>query len=203
MDNKISTSFIPKQTISSKLKERREPMSIVTSVSILILILSTAYFAGLFGYRYYVYNQIYRACATDGSTGCGLEESFKLVKTNFQYDNLARLKKLDTKLKLGTIVLNNHQTLKPFFDKLSQVTGQNVQFNKFTFDKKGIELAGVASSYEDVAFQAKILDDEINSKDKKITSFSFSDFDLDAKGNVIFKLNLTVDPSLLSFVKNS
>lgn len=208
MENKLSTSFIPKQTVSSNLSERREPLGIAMMIAVIIFAVSILYFAGVFGYRYYVYNQINQACTggdTNGDGSCGLKASLEKEKKDFQYESLARLKRLDTKLKNGSAVLANHQSLKPLFDKLSKVTAHNVRFNNFRFSKNTIDISGLASSYEDVAYQSKLFTKEIakTGEDREITAFSFSDFDVDSKGNVVFKLVLTVDPSLLSFVKNS
>lgn len=208
MENKLATSFIPKQSINSDLRERREPLGILMMIAILVFAVSVLYFAGVFGYRYFVYNQINQVCSggdENGDGSCGLKASLEREKKDFQYENLARLKRLDTKLKNGSTVLNNHQTLKPLFDKLSNVTAHGVRFNDFKFSKNTVDVRGLASSYEDIAYQSKIFTKEISKtgEDRKITAFSFSDFDVDSKGNVIFKLTLTVDPSLLSFIKNS
>lgn len=207
MDNKLTTSFIPKQTISPNLRERREPLGLVMLVTVIIFAVALIYFAGVFGYRFYVYNQINRSCPTggEGTQSCGLRESLEREKKDFQYESLARLKRLDTKLKNGSTVLANHQTLRPLFEQLSKVTAHKVQFNNFKFGKNVVEVSGIASSYEDIAYQSKIFTSEVakTGEERKITAFSFSDFDLDSKGNVVFNLTLTVDPSLLSFVKNS
>ncbi|MFA5736961.1 MAG: hypothetical protein WCX70_00785 [Candidatus Paceibacterota bacterium] len=207
MNNKLSPSFIPKQSISSNLRERREPLSLVIMISVIIFVIALVYFASIFGYRFYVYNLINRPCPTGGEStqSCGLRESLEREKRDFQYESLARLKRLDTKLKNGSTILTNHQTLRPLFEQLSLATAHNVKFNDFKFNKNVIEISGAALGYEDVAYQSKIFTSEVakTGEDRKITAFSFSNFDLDSSGNVIFKLTLTVDPSLLSFVKNS
>lgn len=205
MDSKISTSFIPKESIRpNALRSRREPISIVVLVSLLILAVSVIYFAGIYAYRYIVYNEINSPCQDlgNGNSQCGLKESLDRTVRELQLAKLADLKRLDTKLKNGATVLNNHQTLKPFFDLLSQLTVQNIQYKKFQFAKgNNFELSGVAKSYEDIAYQQKVFAGEQGQK--YISNFTFSDFDLDPKGNVLFKLVLTVDPKLLSYRENS
>ena len=117
---------------------------------------------------------------------------------------LTDLERLDLKLKNGATILNNHTTLKPFFDLVGQLTVQNIQYKKFQFDSsKGnnFELGGIAKSYDDIAYQQKVFTSDKGQK--YITSFAFSDFDLDPAGNVIFKLTLTVDSKLLSYRANS
>jgi len=205
MDSKISTSFIPKQSINSgNLRSRREPISIVVLVSLLILAVSIVYFAGVYAYRYLVYNEINTPCQDtgNGNSQCGLKESLNRTVRDLQLAKLADLKRLDTKLKNGAAVLNSHTTLKPFLGFLSQLTVQNIQYKKFQFSKgNSFELDGIAKSYDDIAYQQKVFTS--SQGQKYITSFAFSDFDLDPKGNVIFKLTLTVDSKLLSYRENS
>ena len=202
MDSKISTSFIPKETIhSGNLRSRREPVSIIVLVSLLILAVAIIYFAGIYAYRYIVYNEVYAPCQStgNGNSKCGLKESLDQTAQELQLTKLDELKRLDTKLRNGATVLNAHTALKPFFDFLGQLTGQNIQYNKFQFSKgNSFELSGVAKSYDDIAYQQTVFAD-VNKGQKYIKSFAFSDFDLDPKGNVIFKLTLTVDPKLLAY----
>lgn len=208
MDSKISTSFIPKESFkagSSNLRSRREPVSIIVLISLLVLTVSIIYFAGVYGYRYMVYQQVNAPCqdAGNGNKQCGLKESLNLAVKDLQLAKLADLKRLDTKLKNGSTVLNGHLTLKPFFDLLGQLTAQNIQYKKLQFGKgNNFELDGIAKSYDDIAFQQKVFADPDRGQ-KYISSFVFSNFDLDAKGNVIFKLSLSVDPKLLSYRDNN
>ncbi len=204
MDSKISTSFIPKSSINSgNLRSRREPISIVVLVSLLILAVSILYFAGIYGYRYLVSREVNDSCQEigGGNSKCGLRESLNLAVKDLPLTKLDDFKRLDTKLKNGGTVLANHITLKPLFGILGQLTVQNIQYTKFQFGKDtSVELSGVAKSYDDIAYQQKVFADEQSRK--YFSSFAFSDFDLDSNGNVIFKLVLTVDSKLLSYQAN-
>lgn len=201
MDSKISTSFIPKKSINAdNLRSRPEPVGIVVLISVFILAVSVVYFAGIYTYRFLVYNEINSPCQDlgNGNRRCGLRESLNQSARDLPLAKIADLKRLDTKLKNGAAVLNGHLTLKPFFEQLGELTVQNIQYRKFSFDKDNrFELQGVAKSYEDIAYQQTIFASE-NGR-KHITSFAFSDFDLDSQGNVVFKLILTVDSKLLSY----
>jgi hypothetical protein len=92
--------------------------------------------------------------------------------------------------------------MRPLFNLLGAVTGQNVQYKKFEFSDTTVTIGGVAKSYEDIAFQQKVFSTDAMAK-KAIQNFSFSDFDLDPKGQVSFKLVLVVDKSLLSYSQNN
>jgi len=184
------------------LRSRREPMGIIVLISLLILAVSVIYFAGIYSYRYIVDNEINYICSStdnsDGNCKQGLQKSFDLAMADLPTNELNDLKRLDTKLKNGGAVLASHITLEPFLAVLGQLTAQNIQYTKFQFDKNtNFELSGVAKSYDDIAYQQKVFAND--QKAKYISSFAFSDFDLDLKGNVIFKLVMTVDEKLLAY----
>jgi len=204
MDSKIPTSFIPKDTIRTDLRPRTEPASILTIIALLFLAGSLVYLAGIYVYRYLVYNEINKPCVTtaEGAGSCGLQESLKIETKELDRSKLESLKQLDTKLKQGTSVLNHHVALKPLFDFLGRTTIQNIQYLKFQFDKTGVTISGVAKSYEDIAYQQKVFGTNDEAKNK-IRSFVFSNFDLDPKGQVTFQLALVVDDKLLSYVETN
>ncbi|HRZ30484.1 MAG TPA: hypothetical protein P5274_02350 [Candidatus Paceibacterota bacterium] len=201
MDSKIPTSFIPKDTIRTDLRERREPVSIFFIISLFILAGSLVYLASIYVYRTVVYNDINKPCPSEGVSGsCGLKASLDIEVREFQSQKLEDLKKLDTKLKNGSTVLRSHITLRPLFDLLGTYTGANIQYQKFEYrgdnDVLTVTINGIAKSYEDIAFQQKVFANEVG---KGIRDFSFSDFNVDQKGQVSFKLTLVVESSLLSY----
>lgn len=203
MDSKIPTSFIPKDTIRTDLRERREPVSILFIIALVILAGSLVYLAGSYVYRTVVYNEINRSCPSEGESGsCGLSASLDIEVREFQSQKLEDLKKLDTKLKNGAAVLDSHITLRPLFDILGAYTGANIQYQKFEYQgDKGtltVTINGLAKSYEDIAFQQKVFANEPAVRGA-FSDFSFSDFDTDQEGQVSFKLTLVVKPSLLSY----
>jgi hypothetical protein len=206
MDSKIPISFIPKDTIRTDLRERREPVSIFFIISLVILAGSLAYLAGIYVYRTMVYNEINNPCTNEGGSGsCGLKASLDIEIEEFQSQKLEELKKLDLKLKNGATVLDSHITLRPLFDLLGAYTGANIQYQKFEYrgdsDTITVTINGLAKSYEDIAFQQKVFATEEKAS-KSLRDFSFSDFDVDQKGQVSFKLTLVVEPSLLLYNQN-
>ena len=203
MDSKIPTSFIPKETIRTDLRPRTEPTSILTIIALLLLAGSLIYLAGIYVYRYMIYKQVNDPCTvqTGGTGQCGLKATFELETKELDRSKLESLKQLDTKLKNGAGVLDRHVALKPLFEFLGRITNQNIQYQKFQFDKTGVTINGVAKSYEDIAYQQKIFATDPEAK-TKILNFAFSDFDLDPKGQVSFKLTFMVDNSLLQYVNS-
>ncbi len=205
MDSNIPTSFIPKDTIKPELRERREPVSILAIIALILLAGSLVYLAGVYAYRYIVYKEINKPCNQDGgTTSCGLRASLEIRTRELQIEQLEELKRLDTKLKNGASVLGRHITLKPFFAVLGEITVQNIQFQKFQFDKEKnlITIEGVAKSYEDIAYQQKVFSTNELAR-KSFTSFAFSDFDLNQAGVVGFKLAINVKSELLNYNQQS
>lgn len=202
MDNQSSStipnSFMPKQKLTYNLNQRKESIGLFTGISLILLTLSVIFFFGAWGYRYYLYRTINSPCSGQGQA-CGLKASVDLERQKLAGLNLAQYKKLDTKLKLSQQLFNEHDTLKPLFDLMGTVTVQNVQFKNLQFDSKGITLSGLAKSYQDIGVQAQALKQAVT--DGKLASFSFGNFDLDGKGNVVFDLSLSVEPAVLNYVQ--
>jgi len=199
MDNKpntsIPTSFIPKQKISYNLGNRQESKGIISAIAMILITLSIIFLLLAVGYRYILAKSIDAPCQENGK--CGLRASIEIEKKKLESLNLSQLKKLDTKIKLADSVLSKHMTLKPVFDLLSNFTIKNVQFKKMQFDSRGIVLDGLARRYEDVGAQSRALEEA--KAQGLISAYTFSNFDLDTKGNVVFQLTLSVDPTLTKY----
>lgn len=216
MEPALQTSFIPKQTItptSPKPGTQYAPqggMGLFTLLSFIILFLSLAAAGGTFAYKTYLQNVLYGKCAetnqlqpnndTLGLTGetdfkCGLYLSLVEWNRRLQDDRLVRMQRLDTKMKLGTEVLNSHMSLVPLFDFLSTSTLKTVRFTKLSTSNGEVNLEGTASGYEDIAVESNIL----NSM-PEVSGALFSDLNVDLKNNVTFKLKFQVDPSRLKYI---
>ncbi len=202
MENNSFKSFIPKQAIGDSLKKKKPPIDLITYSVVIVFVLSFAYFAGMYAYRFYLYDNINRSCPDNSASvaSCGLLATLEKEKQNFNYDEMAHLKRMDTKLKGGVSILNNHQTLLPFFSALGKMTLASVQYTSFTFDKNGITLEGIAPNYEAIANQQKVFSEQ--QSQYKFASFVFSDFKINQNNKVAFKLALSVDKSLLSYTNN-
>ncbi|MEI6494469.1 MAG: hypothetical protein WCO03_00205 [bacterium] len=199
MDGGIQTSFIPKQESFVKQSPKQvAPMGLFVIVSSIILAISLVFFAGAYAYKTIIYNEINSACGQANSSGdqkCGLLSSVQIERQNLNPDRLMAYRRLDAKMKIAKDIIEKHNTFIPFFNVLATSTLKTVRYTKFEYnDKNGINLSGIASSYEDIAVQSKVFN-----QIKQIKSFMFSDLDLNDKGYVNFKLVLTLDPSIVSY----
>lgn len=169
-------------------------------ISFALLALTLVFTAGAFVYRLAAFQKVYSACNDKGV--CGLAESLKRDRQNLGTENLIRAKRLEVKTSNGRSLLDQHVSVSPLFNQiLNKLTSEGISYNQFDFNDKGVTIAGSARSYEDVAFQAEVFGG--TSAKGKIKSYRFYDLDLDQKGNVIFKLDLVPDPSVLNFSKTT
>lgn len=199
MDGGIQTSFIPKQeSFVKQLPKKGAPMGLFVIVSAIILAISLVFFAGAYAYKTILYNEINAGCGQANSAGdqkCGLLSSVQIERQNLNPERLMAYRRLDAKMKIAKDIIEKHNTFIPFFNVLATSTLKTIRYTKFDYnDKNGINLTGIASSYEDIAVQSKVFN-----QIKQIKSFMFSDLDLNDKGYISFKLVLTLDPSIISY----
>jgi hypothetical protein len=195
MPNEIQSSFIPKQNLTKTVNRPTMPVGLLTLVAFLILGVSVLMFAGAFAYKQLLYQEINRKCSGSSDKGCGLVASIERERERLDYTLLTRFRRFDAKSKIAKEILDKHATLMPVFKLLNDTTLETIQYTKFTFTPAGINLEGVASSYEDIALQSQVF----GARNKEIKSFIFSGLDLDQRGNVVFKLLMTIDPAILSY----
>lgn len=130
-----------------------------------------------------------------------MEADLALARERFEPSKLAQLQALDKRLRASTEVLNQHVAITPIFEMLEKVTMKTVRFTKFSYDfqagsdsKIVFNLEGQAIGYRSVALQSDLL-----TTNKQIVDPIFSDLSLDDKGNVLFKLSFSVDPSFVDY----
>lgn len=201
MENQIPTSFIPKQAIVSKPAPERASggagMGLVTTLSFLVLFVSIALAGGVFSYKMMLQSNINRPCPSTTqieTSGCGLLASLEVDKRNLDRELLLEMERFDAKLKTAKGVLAGHITLIPFFDRLGRLTLKTVQFSSFDIKDGVVTMKGSTRTYENVAVQANLFNTEKSFKD-----ILFSDLDVNAAGNVAFKVTFKVAPEMLAY----
>lgn len=197
----VNQSFIPKKTFSPTVLAPRRPEAnnFLGVIAFALLALSLIGLAGAFAINYWLYNQIYRSCDTGN---CGLQESLKHDRESLGFSNLERAKRIEVKTTRGQALIDKHVDVAAIFQQvLNPLTIDNVGYTDFKFDAKGLVISGIAKSYQDVAYQAQVFGGD--QAKGKITAFNFHDLDLDQQGNVIFKLDLSLSPELISFQKQA
>ena len=133
-----------------------------------------------------------------------MENTLKIAKNRFEPAKIAELQLLDKRLKAATEVLSRHIVITPVFEALSAMTMKTVRYTNFSYnladDKKSkvtIKMKGLAVGYRSVALQSDLF--ATKEEGKNFIDPVFSNLTLDEKGNVIFDLEFSVDPSFVDY----
>jgi hypothetical protein len=194
MDPKFQSSFIPKgpstpaSTVFKPAPVRHG--SLLGLIARLFFTLSIIGALLVVGYGFYLKSSI-------GTMNGDLE----LARAGLEAESIEAIARLDARIKNTGVLLDNHRVLIPLFDFLEANTLRTVRFTFFDY-KNGAEgltlsMRGQARGYAALALQADIFNNS-----PYIKSNSFSDLDLDEKGNVTFLLSMVVDPSLVSYERS-
>ncbi len=180
------------------VEERATPVrsiSIFTVISFILLLAVLLGTGGLFLYRESIKKSILEK-----------ENSLNLAKNSFEPSKLTELQLLDKRLKASTEILDKHVAVTPVFQALSEITMKTVRYTKFDYtlgtdkDAKNtsvtIKMSGTAVGYRSVALQSDLF-----ALNKNLIDPVFSNLTLDDKGNVLFDLEFTVDPSFVNYKK--
>ncbi len=192
MNPKFQSSFIPKGTAAAassgisidKVKKQKNFLSFIAGTFFFI---SLVLALGVFGYKLYLSNHI-------DDLAIKLQEG----KDSLQVESIEELIKLNKRIIATNELIQKHQVLSPLFSLLEQETLKNVRFNSFSYTGASsgglLMMKGEARGYAALALQADALE-----RTEKLRDLVFSDFGLDAKGNVTFSLQASVNPELSSY----
>ncbi len=132
-----------------------------------------------------------------------METDLNLAKNRFEPSKITELQVLDKRLNASSEVLSNHTAITPIFQALSLITMKTVRYTKFSYDfgteknaKAVVKISGLAVGYRSVALQSDLF-----AKNKDLIDPVFSNLTLDDKGNVLFNLEFSVDPSFINYKK--
>lgn len=199
------TSFIPKRVLTAEPPPHRRffAADILLTFSAIVLGLCLLFYAGTYFYKYLLYQTIHRPCSEEQTNGdqfarCGLLASVEREEKNLNRETILMLQRLDRKFKLVGELGQSHLALLPVFRLLEELTLPTIAYQRFSYAGTTLKLEGEATKYEDLAVQGDIFLREA----KRIRDFVFSDLNLDASGNVVFKLALKIDPSVISYLNN-
>lgn len=191
MDNTFKTSFIPKKPITSSVK--RTERSLFSIISIFLIIVAIILSGLLFVYKTYLTKQKET-----------LSASLLQVRDTFEKDTIEELEMFNKRTDIAKQILGGHVVLSPLFSLLSEITIPSVQYTKFDQEtnEKGflVKMSGIAKDYRSIALQADMFN---TVKGRSLKNVVFSDLTKDKNGNILFDLQFYVDPSLLSYEKNS
>ncbi len=190
MEQNFQTSFIPKKPMVKENAVSARPIGIFLIASLLVLFTVLIATGGLYFYKGVVMKSI-----------ADMEKTLTLAKSRFEPAKIAELQVLDKRLKASSEILSKHIAITPIFKILGDITMKTVRFTKFSYDLENdkdiivnIKMSGIAIGYRSVALQSDLF-----AKNKNLIDPVFSNLALDDKGNVLFDLEFSVDPSFVNY----
>ena len=193
MEPSFQTSFIPKKPI---IEERTIPVRSVGFFAVIaILILFTVLLST--GGLYFLKINMTKNIAD-------MQTSLNAAKNRFEPSAITDFQVLDKRLKASAEILSHHMAVTPIFEALSAVTMKTIRYTKFSYtfadekDKKiSVKMSGQAIGYRSIALQSDIF--STKDEGKNLIDPVFSNLTLDDKGNVLFELEFSVDPSFVDY----
>lgn len=190
MEQNFQTSFIPKKPIIENRVSSPRGMGLLTMIAMFLLFTVVVISVGLF-----IYKGILTKSITDK------QATLNTAKSRFEPEKISQLSLLDRRLKASNEILSKHIVVTPIFQALQAITMKTVRYTKFTYElgtdkdpKVTVQMSGIAVGYESVALQSDLF-----TKNKNIIDPVFSNLTLDDKGNVLFDLQFSVDPSFVNY----
>ena len=188
MEQNFQTSFIPKKPMIEERVVKTRSIGLLNVLSVFILFTILLVTVGLYFYKGIVIKSITQ-----------MENTLNLAKNRFEPAKIAELQVLDRRLRASSEILSKHIAVTPIFEALQAITMKTVRYTKFNYDfgqdkKIIIQMNGMAIGYRSMALQSDLF-----TKNKNLIDPVFSNPTLDDKGNVLFDLEFSVDPSFVDY----
>ncbi|HEC30715.1 MAG TPA: hypothetical protein ENI66_01735 [Candidatus Yonathbacteria bacterium] len=187
-------SFIPKVSLAKSPRVEKRPVSLFTSIAVLVLILVGGAYGGIFYYTRVIENNI-------------VAKQVKLEKFNEEFDKtiIQKAKSLENRINTVEGIISRHTALLPIFTLLERATLRSVQLTSFNYieeEKEGltITISGIAPGFASLAYQRDVFLTEITA----LKSFDITDFALeDTTGAVTFNAKAIVSPATVEYDNSS
>lgn len=185
----MPTSFIPKKPLTGATAGPR--FGLFFLIAFLFFIFSLAAGGAAFAYEQWLNKSI-----ADKS------ESLKDARDAFQPSAIESLVRLDSRMVQAKTLLDRHLSPSAIFDLLSLATLERVQFTSFEYGivedgTAEIALSGVGDNFSSVALQS----DQFAAT-KVMRSIIFSGLTVETSGRISFRVNATIDPTLILYSRN-
>jgi hypothetical protein len=192
MDPKFQSSFIPKGPIASAtpgapMGRNIKNKGLLTYLALIVFAISVVLALGVFGYKFYLKYSI-------DKMGTNLEQAREAL----QAETIREFTRLDNRIIVAKELISNHYVLTPLFEFLEASTPKAVRFSDFDYliTEEGLELnmRGEARGYAALALQADIFN-----KSQHFRDITFSDLNLNERGDVSFSFRAIVNQDLISY----
>ncbi len=194
MQNKFDTSFIPQQPLLrvDGLDHRQQPVNSALVLSFVLFFTAITIAGGVYLYGRQVDVRIQEKSAQLAS----LEENLDGGEVNLY-------KRIDSRIAVGKILLNDHRIFSVILDFLEQETATNIGLTNLNYrvNPDGeivLGLRGVGPSYQSVYFQSGLWANAapfVQKADMKRVSLG------DSSGIVEFEADIVLNPVFLKYTK--
>ena len=193
MEQNFLTSFIPKKPMVEVRATATKPVGILVVLSMLVLFTILLGTAGLYFYK----TSLTKSLAQ-------MEGDLSKARNRFEPSKITELQLLDKRLRASSEILSNHIAISPIFQALQAITMKTVRYTQFSYELGNnkdamvtVKISGIATGYRSIALQS----DLFTTKDegKNFIDPVFSNLSLNEKGNVLFDLEFSVDPSFVDY----
>jgi hypothetical protein len=208
MDKEFQTTFIPKRSVSSDngivgapslggvgnfggssvpSAPVSRPVSLMGILALIIFIATAISAGGVIFYEKSLKENI-----------IVLQNQLEDARKVFEPEFLNEIRRLDMRLSVSRLLLDQHVVLTPVFDILEQTVLPDVRYSRFSYSVSDgqvfVTAEGVARSFTSIAQQSNVLGRTVSVRDH-----IFSDFQTDEMGNVGFQLALAFSPDVLLY----
>lgn len=190
MQERVKTSFIPKASL--KVEQRRtpsqSPIGIINVVASIILIAAILAAVGIFLFEQFTLQSIERK-----------KVSLDRARAAFEPSTIKELSRLNGRLESGTTLLGSHIAPSSLFTEIETKTLSSVRFKDFSIAESGPGRIMVAMQGEALSFNALALQSDVFGKSPFFSEPIFSNFNIDAKGNVVFGFSAVVNVNEIQY----
>lgn len=192
MQERVTTSFIPKEALSTEQPARRAPKGnpfvLVNIIAIGILVVAVVASGAVFAFQAYTVSSI-----------ASKQSSLERQRSAFEPATIEELSRLDKRLSSSEKLLKTHTALSLLFGDLETRTNTNVRFRDFTYEqtapgKMTITMNGSARSFNAVALQS-----ESFAQSTYLSDPIFSNLNIDQNGNVVFTFMANINVDRISY----
>ncbi|MDQ5954866.1 MAG: hypothetical protein QG583_794 [Patescibacteria group bacterium] len=190
MDQNFQTSFIPKKPIVKDTAVVKQPVGLLTIISVLFFIAMVVTAGGLYFYKKSLTDTIDKKAS-----------ELLLARGRLEETQIPRLKILDKRLRASSDILSKLIAVTSIFKALQSLTLPKVRFTKFSYElskektnKIAVKLSGTTTGYRQIALQSDLF-----LKNESLIDPIFSNLSLDDKGSVLFDLEFLVDADFVDY----
>ena len=185
-----TTSFIPKKAAESGAAAKAVA-GIFTVIAAFVFVAALAASAGVFFYERTLQAKI----AADKTSLDAAKEAFDPTLYQGIIDLSRRIESVKA-------ILASHTAITPLFANLQSAIIRTVRMDSMTLtlsdpQKLAITFAGQANDFQSIAYQSDVM-----AQVALIHTPLFSNFALDPSGKVLFSFAATIDPRLVSYLRN-